>query len=951
MNQAVISAFLPSVACLCLGLIVLRSGHSQGSGKIYLSVCFTLFSLSMLYLFSALLYVAKYGYFFSAGLAAGWALLPAILLHFSLLTSVRHRPAWKIINVLLYLPAAAFFYRGLAYKVFSPDFAGNPLAFTVGPESSDSWRWAYLIYFASYCTVSAVVLFRVIYNNSGLSRSSSYMAAAGGITLAAFLAASGLLFFDIAGDYSTAATLLILCVWLALIWIIMSRPEKKNSADDPAPANILEEVIQHMNDLLLLADGDGRIIRANRRILELLGYFEGKDIIGRHVSELIVGGGPLLWTHAGEGQDPSHTGDMQLIFRTRDGDEITVSASSSFLGNGDGKSQHLLLVGSYAPPAPQGKDLQAAAPASAPAVNAPLPADAEQPELKVEDCFPVEEMPLVEKAEAGEDSGFRDIVDNALVGIFMTTDGALLYANRRMAEIFGYQQKELAGSLRIEELVVDSDCGELTGNIDRVLSSGKTCPVFTFKGRRKDGALIDIEAQGTSGELNGQKVFVGSVYEITERIMLEEAIRHEALHDPLTSLPNRILFSDRVDMAIAKAERDKSRLAVLFLDLDRFKSVNDTLGHSIGDMLLQSAAGVLRGCLRDSDSVARLGGDEFTILLASINQEEDAIRVARKILAAINQKWNLAGHRTQITTSLGMSIYPNDGADSETLIRKADTAMYSAKAHGGNTIRLYAPIMDVGIVEQMLIENDLRMALDQNEFFIQYQPQFDMASKSISGVEALLRWNHPERGIILPDNFIPIAEKTGLIVPIGEWVLSKACIQLKKWHDKGHSALHLAVNISGVQLKEDDFVDMVQVVLKKTAFDPGKLKLEITESVALQNLEAIVPKLSKLTEMGVQFAIDDFGVGYCSLHYLKRLPITTIKIDRSFMRGLSKNEEDSSVVTAVIAMAKSLEIDTIAEGVENREQMAFLNRCHCDKVQGFLYSRPLSPGAFELLLR
>jgi diguanylate cyclase (GGDEF)-like protein len=433
--------------------------------------------------------------------------------------------------------------------------------------------------------------------------------------------------------------------------------------------------------------------------------------------------------------------------------------------------------------------------------------------------------------------------------------------------------------------------------------------------------------------------------------MMEEAMRHAALHDPLTSLPNRVLFSDRVDMAISKAGREKAMAAVMFLDLDRFKNVNDAFGHNVGDMLLQSAAGVLRGCLRDSDSVARLGGDEFTILLSSINHQEDAIKVARKILSAVNQKWNLAGHNLHLTTSVGISLYPDDGVDSETLIRKADTAMYSAKAHGGNTMRLYAPFMDAGNAEQMRIENDLRMALDKEELFILYQPQFDMLTRRISGVEALLRWNHPKLGIILPDDFIPIAEKTGLIVRIGEWVLKTSCVQAGKWHDKGYSLLHLAVNVSGIQLKENDFADMVEGVLKQTSFESSRLKLEITESVALQNLEAIVPKLTRLTDLGVQFAIDDFGMGYSSLNYLKRLPIQTIKIDRSFMRDLAKGEEDASIVTAIIAMAKSLKLDTVAEGVETSEQMVFLNKCHCDKMQGFLYSQPLYPGAFESLLR
>jgi diguanylate cyclase (GGDEF)-like protein len=412
-----------------------------------------------------------------------------------------------------------------------------------------------------------------------------------------------------------------------------------------------------------------------------------------------------------------------------------------------------------------------------------------------------------------------------------------------------------------------------------------------------------------------------------------------------------MLFSDRLDMAISKAARDKTKVAVMFLDLDRFKTINDKFGHNIGDMLLQSAAGVLRSCLRDSDTVARLGGDEFTVLLSSISNREDAAKVARKILSAVNQKWNLAGHKLHLTTSAGISIYPDDGSDSETLVRKADTSMYSAKANGGNAYRFYEPHMDAGSAEQIQLENDLRCALDNGELSIYYQPQFDMLTRQISGVEALLRWKHPARGLISPECFIPIAEKTGIIVLIGEWVLKAACKQVGKWHAKGHSFLNLSVNVSGIQLAAADFTDIVERILKKTRFDSSRLRLEITESVALQNLESIVPKLEKLTGIGVQFVIDDFGMGYSSLHYLKRLPIQSIKIDKSFMQEIYKNGEDASAVTAMIAMAKSLNLDTVAEGVETNEQLAFLNKCRCDRMQGYLYSHPMPPEMLESLLK
>jgi diguanylate cyclase (GGDEF)-like protein/PAS domain S-box-containing protein len=827
MNQVVILAALPSVACLCLGLIAFISSRGHESGKIYSLLCLNVFFLSLLYLYFALLPFTIHDPLFFAGLAAGWALLPAILFHFSIRTSSEHKkPGW-IIKVLIYLPVAAFLYRGLEHKLFSPGINTGLLGWTLGAELNELWRWAYIIYFSMYCAASALLLLRVIKRYPRRSGGViSFLAAAGVVPVIGLVAASDLVFPGLAKDYNTTAGLLVMFIWLASLWAAIKRPE---------------------------------IISLSRLSLE-------------HVSEEAIRHG-------------------------------------------------------NAPPA------------------------AEFPELTIAKQPPEKDKPLANDFSQAGDACFRDLVEHALVGIFINRDGKLIYVNRKMAEIFGYLQEEISGSLHILELVDEADRKIVADNIARVLSGRTKGPHFTFGGRRKDGVILDIEAQCTISEFNGEQTVIGSLHEITERKMMEEAMRHAALHDPLTSLPNRVLFSDRVDMAISKAGREKAMAAVMFLDLDRFKNVNDAFGHNVGDMLLQSAAGVLRGCLRDSDSVARLGGDEFTILLSSINHQEDAIKVARKILSAVNQKWNLAGHNLHLTTSVGISLYPDDGVDSETLIRKADTAMYSAKAHGGNTMRLYAPFMDAGNAEQMRIENDLRMALDKEELFILYQPQFDMLTRRISGVEALLRWNHPKLGIILPDDFIPIAEKTGLIVRIGEWVLKTSCVQAGKWHDKGYSLLHLAVNVSGIQLKENDFADMVEGVLKQTSFESSRLKLEITESVALQNLEAIVPKLTRLTDLGVQFAIDDFGMGYSSLNYLKRLPIQTIKIDRSFMRDLAKGEEDASIVTAIIAMAKSLKLDTVAEGVETSEQMVFLNKCHCDKMQGFLYSQPLYPGAFESLLR
>jgi len=680
-----------------------------------------------------------------------------------------------------------------------------------------------------------------------------------------------------------------------------------------------------MNDLLIIADNDGKIRHVNSRVLDLFEY-EEEDLAGSHIGDLVADEEFVRKTFIKIRHKLFHRGEISLTCRMKNSNLIPLTVTGFPVSDGNGQVVGVALVGCKAVSLRQEME-----PVGEPGNGAA-------------------EDPLSGKGEfKAADEKFRSLVEQSLVGIFMVRDDKFMYVNPKMAEIFGYCQEELTCNIPLLDIIDQRDRIRVAEKIEMIASGEKKSLQFTFSGRQKDGSIIDVETYGTITDYDGGKAVIGSLHEITERKLMEEAIRHQAYHDSLTSLPNRILFNDRLVTAIAKAHRDKLKLAVMFLDLDRFKNINDTLGHTVGDMLLQSIAGLLRDCLRESDTVARLGGDEYTILLSQINDETDALSVAQKILSAVNQKWVLDGHRLHLTTSIGISIYPNDGSEAETLIRKADTAMYHVKAMGGNAFRVYDSSLDEGSTEQARLESDLRVALENGELQICYQPQVDILSKRVTGVEALLRWNHPELGLLQPKQFIHLAEKTGLIVPIGEWVLRMACLQAKAWDNNGFASLHIAVNVSAVQLQQHDFVDVVENVLKKTSFAPELLKLEITESVALQNLDAIVPKLTKLTDMGVRFAIDDFGMGYSSLNYLKRLPIQTIKIDRSFMNDLTRMEEDASIVTAVIAMAKSLNLDTIAEGVETEEQMNFLNNCHCDKMQGFLFSHPLPAKEVEKL--
>jgi diguanylate cyclase (GGDEF)-like protein len=391
-------------------------------------------------------------------------------------------------------------------------------------------------------------------------------------------------------------------------------------------------------------------------------------------------------------------------------------------------------------------------------------------------------------------------------------------------------------------------------------------------------------------------------------------------------------------------------VAVMFLDVDRFKLVNDTLGHTGGDVLLKAVSHELSGVLREGDTVARVGGDEFTLLLPAINGEADAVVIAERILETIKRPRLVDGQEFSVTTSIGITIFPQDGADVHTLLRNADTAMYRAKERGRDNFQLYTPAMNASVMQRLALENDLRHAVERGELLLHYQPVADVPSGQIVGAEALLRWDHPQRGRLDPDSFIPLAEETGLIVPVGEWVLRAACRQAKVWQDAGYSPIRLSVNLSARQLHHKDLTDLVTSVLRGSGLAPEWLRLEITEGDVMSNVEFIISVLHRLRDMGVSISVDDFGTGYSSLSYLKRFPIDSVKIDRSFVRDLATDPSDAAIVTTVIAMARNLNLRVVAEGVETAEQLDFLRRRDCDEYQGYLISPPVPAHEFEGLL-
>ncbi len=427
-------------------------------------------------------------------------------------------------------------------------------------------------------------------------------------------------------------------------------------------------------------------------------------------------------------------------------------------------------------------------------------------------------------------------------------------------------------------------------------------------------------------------------------------IQHLAYFDVLTGLPNRTLLADRIEQVISRARREHREAGVMFLDLDRFKSVNDTLGHSCGDELLKVTARRLADSVRRSDTVARLGGDEFVVVLSDFDQEEGLAGVAHKILENLARPVMLEDHEITTTVSIGIAVFPGDGDTSQTLLRHADIAMYQSKERGKNTYQFFSHEMNTRVQERLTLETSLRYALERKELFLLFQPQLDLVSGRLVGMEALLRWNHPDLGLLTPEKFIPVAEETGLILEIGGWVLDAACRQVNIWKDMGYSALRLAVNISGRQFNHPCFIDMVDHILESTGFDPAQLELELTESTIMENAEVTIMTLTDIKVRGLNLAIDDFGTGYSSLSYLKHFPFDRLKIAQSFVRDVTADPDNAAIVDAVIAVAHSLNIKVIAEGVETRQQLEFLRARHCDELQGYYFGRPLAPEKFQELL-
>lgn len=537
---------------------------------------------------------------------------------------------------------------------------------------------------------------------------------------------------------------------------------------------------------------------------------------------------------------------------------------------------------------------------------------------------------------------YRLMAENSTDLISRTTRrGILVYASDAVRSLLGYEPAEMIGRNFID-FVHPAD-RHIVNRYTGLLELRRSSHTFSYRARRKDGSEVWFETTSRAiinPETRAIDEIVSVSRDINERRRAEEQIEYQAYHDSLTGLPNRLLFRDRLTIALAHAKRQETAVAVMFLDLDRFKLVNDTLGHSLGDELLRIIATRLKSVLREGDTIARMGGDEFTVLLGDLASSNVAAAIAQKLLDTVAEPVRIEGHELYVTTSIGIALFPNDGETAETLLKNADGAMYRAKDLGRNSFQLCSAAMNTRATERLSIESALRRAIERDELVLHFQPIVMLDSRSVAGMEALLRWNRPGFGIVPPAKFIDIAEETRMIVPIGEWVLHEACRRAKTWQASGHSSMRVAVNLSPRQFQQSDLRTVVARALCDSGLAPDSLELEITESTAMLNTDRTMRTLAELRELGVHIALDDFGTGHSSLNYLRRFPIDRVKIDREFVAEIEESASDRAIVSAIVAMAHGLDLAVTAEGVETEGQVTFLREQGCEEVQGFLFGKP-----------
>ncbi|MEM7219290.1 MAG: EAL domain-containing protein [Pseudomonadota bacterium] len=561
----------------------------------------------------------------------------------------------------------------------------------------------------------------------------------------------------------------------------------------------------------------------------------------------------------------------------------------------------------------------------------------------------------------------RFIVNSSPDLVYMLDrNGCFMFLNDRVESLLGYEKDELLGR-HYSEVVHEEhiEAAQHLMNERRTGSRAIHNAELRLKSKRADRSGRPFQHGTVWMELTAMGVYLdpndrtragfigtyGTARDISQRKEAEQVINFQAYHDLLTHLPNRALMKDRLSLAITHAQRNKRKLAVMFLDLDRFKLVNDTLGHSMGDRLLKAVANRLQSCLRSGDTLARFGGDEFTLLLPEVRTRDDVVVIASKILDRLSSPFVIDGHELFVGASIGCAMYPEAGDSVEALIQSADIAMYHIKSRGKNGYQFFSEEMNLRFSTRLSMERELRNALSGGELEVHYQPQVNVFSGDVTGLEALVRWDHPERGLVQPDDFLAVAEETGLITQIDEFVQDRAFADTAKWRAEGLGDISLSVNLTASQLEQDGFVERFEGALRASGLDPTKVKVEITESTLMRDLDLIVPRMRALRELGVGIAIDDFGTGYSSLSYLQQFPVTSLKIDRSFVGDIRAERSDASIVDAIVSMARGMRLGVIAEGVENRTQLRYLRAQGCSEVQGYIFSRALPAAELTPLLR
>ncbi len=556
----------------------------------------------------------------------------------------------------------------------------------------------------------------------------------------------------------------------------------------------------------------------------------------------------------------------------------------------------------------------------------------------------------VERSLIESESRYRRLVEFIPEAFAVWVQGRITYINQAGLSLLGAQSSDQVLGKHVFE-IIRPDYHKLVEQRMTVKPEGEINPLTEMHLVRLDGEIRDIDVVSIHMNYMGESALFAMYRDVTETKAAIAQINHMAYHDELTGLPNRRLLESRLSEAIHRSKLHGHRTALVYVDLDRFKWVNDTLSHEMGDLLLTLVSQRLLSSVHDQDMVARLGGDEFVIIMEQVQDTAQITDTVQTIIERLGLPFQLGDNEMRLSCSIGITIYPDDGPDGETLMKNADAALYRVKEMGKNGYSFFTADLQEKLARKMRLEFGLRRALEQNEFILYYQPQVDANTREMIGVEALIRWEHPELGRISPADFIPVAEETGLIIPIGDWVLREACRQNKRWQDEGFRPIKVGVNLSANQFKQSDLVDKIKLALKETGLDPHYLDLEITESIAMQDVETVIAKLCELRELGVHISIDDFGTGYSSMAYLKRFPIHTIKVAQQFVRDLTTDPDDKVIVASVVAMAKSMKLDVLAEGVETPEQLEFLRQLTCDHIQGYVFSRPLPavdvPGFFR----